>query len=763
MRYLQFLGFLFILSNSFTQQQYTGYSNDNNSGFTGVYAQPAALVDDKAKLNITSSFAYFKTNNYSATNLNFFFNPLTNQRNKYREPKKHGYMSSNYSIDIIGIKYEINHGNAVGYSLRYRSFTNLDELPKELAKFDFNAYYDSSFANPYSVQLTKFGFSKMNYLEHSFNYARVIKNEGEHFLKAGVALKIINGIDASYYYMKGDLNFENAATTSFSNTSVQYGQAGNSNSLSGRNNGFGIDLGAVYEYRPNYDSYKYEMDGLRNIERYDKKKYKYKVGVSITNIGRVKFNKALNMNDLTTSNYVGMQAILGPQALPNTYFQNVLEPFSTVNSTQISTFKMSLPASLNLQFDYLIKNGFYLNYSSSLSVKNPNDANKVHEKMIHTFTPRIEKDNYSILLPISIQRNAQFNVGIVGRVARKGKNFFIGSNNLSFLVFGKRAIYNTSFYIGTSFNILYKVPSDIDGDKISDAKDDCRYDPGLAQFKGCPDTDGDGIPDKDDYCIYDKGPKSTFGCPDRDNDGVIDLNDQCPDDAGLAIHYGCPDRDMDGVIDVADQCPDVPGVELNNGCPFEKTNCCNDDDGDGISNEVDKCPSVQGSVYNYGCPIDSSSINTIDFKRVKDSLDPNHTIAKVDLIDKENTESIEIHMDSGDLSIRENQKHLDILDVYFRTDDATLNDSTQKEISKLIKKNQNKKFVIVGHTDNRGTDNYNLILSKKRSEIVKRTLINKGIEGDNIEVYYFGEWKPIKSNDNVIERKFNRRVEIRVY
>jgi outer membrane protein OmpA-like peptidoglycan-associated protein len=437
---------------------------------------------------------------------------------------------------------------------------------------------------------------------------------------------------------------------------------------------------------------------------------------------------------------------------------------SSILSDQKSTFKMSLPTSFNVQIDYLVLKDFYVNYSTAISVKLAKDPNKVHQKAIHTLTPRIEKDKFSLMLPLSIQNNSQFNVGIAGRYLMGNVNLFMGTNNLTFL-FGKRTIYTANFFIGANYNIFYTVPSDIDGDKISDPFDDCVYDPGLAALKGCPDTDGDGIPDKDDYCIYDAGPKNTFGCPDSDGDGVIDLNDQCPETAGLAIHYGCPDSDHDGVIDVADQCPEVPGVELNNGCPFEITNCCLDDDGDAVPNSSDKCPTIPGSVYNSGCPIDKDNINTINLNKVKDTMDANHTNEHVDLIESPLRGT---NMITGIKKVNhdmENSNYMTSTNVYFKSDDATIKDEDQSKINNVIDSNKDSKvtYVIIGHTDNRGTDNYNLILSRKRAEVVKRSLINRGVNSDQIVIYYYGEWKPAKSNKNTAERKFNRRVEIRVY
>ena len=67
-----------------------------------------------------------------------------------------------------------------------------------------------------------------------------------------------------------------------------------------------------------------------------------------------------------------------------------------------------------------------------------------------------------------------------------------------------------------------------------------------------------------------------------------------------------------------------------------------------------------------------------------------------------------------------------------------------------------------GHTDNVGTEAYNLGLSKRRAAAVRDYLVSGGIAADRIKVEGFGESKPVASNDTADGRAQNRRVELRV-
>lgn len=69
------------------------------------------------------------------------------------------------------------------------------------------------------------------------------------------------------------------------------------------------------------------------------------------------------------------------------------------------------------------------------------------------------------------------------------------------------------------------------------------------------------------------------------------------------------------------------------------------------------------------------------------------------------------------------------------------------------------KLKLSGHTDNTGSAAFNLALSKKRAEAVKKYLVSKGVTADRITTEGLGSTKPIASNDTAEGRNANRRVE----
>ena len=100
--------------------------------------------------------------------------------------------------------------------------------------------------------------------------------------------------------------------------------------------------------------------------------------------------------------------------------------------------------------------------------------------------------------------------------------------------------------------------------------------------------------------------------------------------------------------------------------------------------------------------------------------------------------------------------------LLFEFDRFRLRDPAKKEILVLydyLNKESALNIVIGGHTDNVGSDTYNLWLSEKRAEAVAYHLLKLGLAKNRIIWKGHGGSKPITTNDNEKGRQQNRRVE----
>ena len=73
------------------------------------------------------------------------------------------------------------------------------------------------------------------------------------------------------------------------------------------------------------------------------------------------------------------------------------------------------------------------------------------------------------------------------------------------------------------------------------------------------------------------------------------------------------------------------------------------------------------------------------------------------------------------------------------------------------------KLLLVGHTDDKGADSYNLDLSRRRAAAVASYLEARGVSPSRVELAGRGETEPIAPNDSETGRQQNRRVEVAVY
>ncbi len=104
--------------------------------------------------------------------------------------------------------------------------------------------------------------------------------------------------------------------------------------------------------------------------------------------------------------------------------------------------------------------------------------------------------------------------------------------------------------------------------------------------------------------------------------------------------------------------------------------------------------------------------------------------------------------------------------IEFDTDKSIIRNPSKETLSKvveLLNMRVNCRIVLVGHTDARASDSYNVALSRRRVDAAKRFLIRAGLQDPSrIIIEYYGELRPIAENTSVEGLQSNRRVEIKI-
>lgn len=84
-------------------------------------------------------------------------------------------------------------------------------------------------------------------------------------------------------------------------------------------------------------------------------------------------------------------------------------------------------------------------------------------------------------------------------------------------------------------------------------------------------------------------------------------------------------------------------------------------------------------------------------------------------------------------------------------------------LAAFLKENPKAFTALAGHTDNTGTEDYNLGLSYKRAESIGRYLVdNFQVDPSQLVLFWFGQLNPVADNETIEGRRQNRRVEILV-
>jgi len=814
-------------------QDFSGFHTGGWAGVNALFINPANVVDSRFKVDINLLSVHSELTN----NFMYVASPLRTDFGQgdfsdFVRLDTFGVSKSmhlNYRLQLPSFMFAIDRNNAIGISVTSRGLANMDRLSNDIATLVYRATLGEEI-DYRALQGDFMAVNSLNWHEIGFSYGRVLLDEGQHFLKAGVTAKILLGTGATYASVDDfRFRYDNDTVQQLSGR-VSYGYTDNYGSpdfspadlFSPAGFGLGMDIGAVYEWRPDRERNTYTMDGKSNLWYRHRETYKLRAGLSLRDLGYIRYTRAGGSRDYTAD----------VSGLPISFFEGIEDPVEfferleqapgvTMISTGNQPFSVGIPFSLAATVDWQIIDGLFLNVTPIISFNQGIFVNRgVGSLSSITFVPRYEIPWFGAYMPVSLNQLSQFNWGLSLRLGP----VFLGSGSLFSNLM-------RSEWTGTDFHLGFKVPiphtrpkdrdfdqvsdkrdrcpdqaglwefegcpdtdkdgipdhsdecpfeaglpqfrgcPDTDGDGIPDKDDECPYEPGLALFKGCPDTDGDGVPDKDDRCPEVAGPEEFRGCPDSDGDGIPDIDDECPLEPGLPQFKGCPDRDGDGIPDKDDLCPDLPGPAFSRGCP--------DSDGDGVYDDKDKCPDVPGLPELDGCPYadtDGDGVRDIDDKCPdipgpveNDGCPYTDTDGDgvIDLEDKcPNTPGPKENFGCPVVE----KEVVEVLkmafdNLEFASGKATILPGSFDGLNRLVeqlKKRPDFLLLIEGHTDNVGSRTANVNLSRNRANAVKAYLVKAGISAERITAKWYGPDKPIATNDTEEGRQRNRRVEMTI-
>ncbi|VVN89757.1 OmpA family protein [Pseudomonas fluorescens] len=156
-----------------------------------------------------------------------------------------------------------------------------------------------------------------------------------------------------------------------------------------------------------------------------------------------------------------------------------------------------------------------------------------------------------------------------------------------------------------------------------------------------------------------------------------------------------------------------------------------DEDDDGVFDRRDRCPDTPANtpVEHHGCPLPQYPVTVKPVEPVRAEV----------------------------IVLRD--------DVLFAFDKFSLTPSAQSQLDSLMSKLQNADVVsikVIGHTDSKGSDAYNQVLSERRASAVADYLLSRGLAPDKLSSEGRGEREPMADNETDAGRAQNRRVELHI-
>ena len=485
-------GILLGITNSAISQHLQGIAMGNYSGTQALYHNPAFVSDSRYSVyvNFVGSQLYTANSGVRYNAPYSFLSLITNQvSNEYRSEKgavlfpraylkerlngRDKWLNAGGDTRLPSIMFGLFKNKiGVGLSTRVRYYVNGSGITEPLARLLSKTTRETDLqGQTFTDQSGKLNVNAL--AEVAMTIGGVVIDNESDFLKVGVTIKRLVGlynanaeVRNSSYSIQPDPAWANRRyLIDAGNIDVKYGITKDEafqdfrpsvswllgNSPAG--SGWGLDLGAVYEYRPDINKYSYTEKGIRMHDA-SKNKYLYRIAVSLTDLGRVHFKNPtylLQQEVKTTGGILRYDDFQNLQGSEGAFI--AINRALGASGSQTADFHSILPMAFQASVDYNIQPKIYVN---ALWVQNliPQSAFGMRAESMLSVTPRYEHKWYEISVPVSIMN--RYSSPAIGLAMRAGPLWF-GTDHLTGLLnIGNPKSFN--LYFGLSAGLFRRPP-----------------------------------------------------------------------------------------------------------------------------------------------------------------------------------------------------------------------------------------------------------------------------------------------------------------
>lgn len=469
MKRLFWLALIFCISEEIYSQMALGLVNGNYAGSTGTLINPSSMANTKLKSDINllsisafveNNYLYFPSRESSIIKLfngvyDFHFIPKpygTGERKVYAYYQDKSDKNIFVNTRMIGPSVMFScKDNVFAIRTGFRVMSSTRRLPYDLANF---SYYGLDFKPQHNVnyEIDNYDMASMAWWEVSLSYATVVKRSYTSLWSAGISVGPVFG-NSGAYLSGGQTKYiaYNDSVLNVQKLNAEFGvclpvdyddnDVDIFNSIV-RGLGWGMDIGFSWQYR----NRPYQR---KPVDEFYKKKfedYKLKIGVSVLDIGWLKFNKNAQKHgfDNVHNNYILVNKLNYENLTDELKVTSNLFYGDSNASNRGNSFRMYLPASLSAQFDYNVKNSWFIN--STLIFPMVYASPMIERPVVFSVTPRFESRFLEFNLPLVLYDFKDPRLGLSVRL----EGLTVGTDNLG-------CFFSSGDFTGADVYISYKI------------------------------------------------------------------------------------------------------------------------------------------------------------------------------------------------------------------------------------------------------------------------------------------------------------------
>ncbi len=422
-----------IMLTGLRAQEMPGVTMGNYSGIAGTMLNPASMTTNKVYLDINlvsadifvrNNFAYLPKEDFVIWDLlkkDYSFPTYGDYDQSFLYYDNENLKMANINLRVMGPSAMLQVGDhAFGIQTGVRYFMSGSRIPWEIPVFGYNGLEYEPLHN-IEFQDYDFDFSTSAWFEAGLSYAYNIYEFYDQQITIGATIKKLWGYAGGYAKIDNvDYVVENDSTINIINLNAEVGYSlpidYNTNdylsSPTFRGSGVGIDIGAVYVKKKSFDSRPWKGGSLCS-QHFEE--YKYKIGVSILDIGRVKYKtNAVKFDYNDVSKYWPSVDTIDYHNL-NTFFRMLSEEFYNDPDASLveREMKVGLPTALSVQADVNINDKWYLGGMWIHPLRVNRSALRRSAQL--AVIPRYETKYFELSMPVSVYEYRYPRVGLSAR------------------------------------------------------------------------------------------------------------------------------------------------------------------------------------------------------------------------------------------------------------------------------------------------------------------------------------------------------------